>query len=96
MMGKFCLITLFVLGVTIRAIALTCLPCDSSKCPLPVNCPVGTVKDVCDCCLECAKGLNEVCGGPWEMFGKCAPGLTCLKPTASPDWFNEGGRCQKI
>ena len=34
--------------------------------------PIGSVtKDVCNCCEECMKQENEICGGINHRFGKC-------------------------
>ena len=35
------------------------------------------VSDVCGCCNVCAKLEGERCGGVWDMYGTCAPGLKC-------------------
>ncbi|XP_076032009.1 uncharacterized protein LOC143019916 [Oratosquilla oratoria] len=58
--------------------------------PKPVNCKWGTQKDVCGCCLVCAKGLGEVCGGPWFSSGRCGRGLRCLRDETD---FNSEGVC---
>nr|API81351.1 venom toxin [Hemiscorpius lepturus] len=93
-MVKVWLVTLVVLAVSLRAtIGLRCRECGTYECrPPPRNCPAGTVKDVCNCCIVCAKGLNEECGGPWDLAGKCGNGLTCVKRTTSP---NARGRCRR-
>uniref|UniRef100_A0A224XET6 Putative venom gland protein n=1 Tax=Megacormus gertschi TaxID=1843536 RepID=A0A224XET6_9SCOR len=81
MASKFCLISFVVLGgVFLAALALDCRECGTYECqPPPNNCPVGTVTDLCDCCLECGKAENEECGGTWDMNGKCGTGLKCIK-----------------
>merc|ERR1712126_182746 len=28
-------------------------------------------------CEECAKAMDETCGGPWDIYGKCAKDLVC-------------------
>ena len=35
------------------------------------------MKDHCGCCFECAKQLNETCGGYLGRLGKCDIGLLC-------------------
>nr|API81347.1 venom toxin [Hemiscorpius lepturus] len=98
MVAKFFLITLIMLGVTLSTTALSCRRCGTYECPpLPADCPWGTVKDPCFCCLVCAKGLNEICGGVWNISGKCGEGLKCVKDGGSDiRSFIEAGRCQKI
>ncbi|XP_074065030.1 serine protease HTRA4 [Macrotis lagotis] len=63
---------------------LPCPPtCEPTRCPpLPV-CPGGASPqpDRCDCCLECAAGEGQSCGGPWRR--PCAPGLRCRVGRAS-------------
>ena len=34
--------------------------------------------DSCGCCPVCAKAEDEVCGGPWNIEGRCAYDLKCL------------------
>ncbi|XP_053647258.1 venom protein 302 [Cherax quadricarinatus] len=63
---------------------LRCMPCGTRHpCsdPSTLNCPWGTVKDICNCCDICGKGPNEACGGSWDMYGKCGDCLTCQKET---------------
>ncbi|XP_076031862.1 venom protein 302-like [Oratosquilla oratoria] len=81
------LLLLGVLAFVQRSQGLDCIPCSDTVCdpPKPVNCKWGTQKDVCGCCLVCAKGLGEVCGGPWFSSGRCARGLRCLR-----DFKSEG------
>ncbi|XP_057314575.1 uncharacterized protein LOC130655793 isoform X1 [Hydractinia symbiolongicarpus] len=54
----------------------------------------GLVKDVCNCCYVCAKVKGETCGGPFQIAGKCAKGLTCRKtPKPGQILFNLRGIC---
>nr|XP_053641086.1 uncharacterized protein LOC128694804 [Cherax quadricarinatus] len=59
--------------------ALQCGPCYPNRCQAIGECHRGITWDVCNCCEVCAKGVNEECGGPWNAYGKCGYGLTCLK-----------------
>ena len=52
----------------------TCAPCPAEK---DLNCKGGTVPDLCDCCVQCAKVIGEECGGPYRMMGYCDLGLYC-------------------
>ncbi|KAK8735940.1 hypothetical protein OTU49_005132, partial [Cherax quadricarinatus] len=63
----------------IRPDALQCGPCYPNRCQAIGECHRGITWDVCNCCEVCAKGVNEECGGPWNAYGKCGYGLTCLK-----------------
>merc|ERR1712025_903062 len=57
--------------------SFSCEPCKKSTCQRPSYCKSGAyVKDPCQCCDECARAKNEECGGPWDTYGRCAPGLT--------------------
>ena len=51
----------------------------------------GLTKDVSNCCYVCAKVKGEVCGGLWNIRGKCDKSLRCNKPKV----FNAIGRCGK-
>jgi len=67
--------------------ALSCGRCNRSQCNrLPRRCRRAGqfVKDVCGCCDVCAKQRNEKCGGQWEIHGKCASGLNCVKRSRDP------------
>lgn len=35
------------------------------------------MKGPCGCCYECAKQINETCGGLWNYEGTCDVGLKC-------------------
>uniref|UniRef100_A0A2I9LPX2 Venom protein n=1 Tax=Centruroides hentzi TaxID=88313 RepID=A0A2I9LPX2_9SCOR len=62
------------------ASANACDFCFNYECPSPPeDCPFGTVLDGCGCCLVCAKGEGEICGGVWDVEGICAEGLTCVE-----------------
>ncbi|CAL4105741.1 unnamed protein product, partial [Meganyctiphanes norvegica] len=58
---------------------LQCGQCVADFCPAIGTCHNGITWDVCGCCEVCAKGENDECGGPWNAYGKCGYGLTCLK-----------------
>lgn len=58
--------------------ALSCQPgCDPALCPVVEECSGGTVPDSCGCCLECARVVNETCGGLHQLEGTCDEGLVC-------------------
>ncbi|XP_076038312.1 single insulin-like growth factor-binding domain protein-1 isoform X2 [Oratosquilla oratoria] len=86
------LLLLGVLAFVQRTQGLRCIKCSDRVCdPLKsVNCKWGTQKDVCNCCTVCAKGLGEVCGGPWFHRGRCGRGLRCLRDDTD---FNSEGVC---
>lgn len=63
------------LGVSLCA-ALTCMPCEKTTC-VKVLCPGRTVRDVCGCCLVCARELGQPCGGYFDSLGLCDDGLVC-------------------
>lgn len=58
----------------------------------------GVVKDVCGCCDVCAKQAGQICGGPWELAGRCDKGLACVvrkhgvvvKPMMKPGQCEQG------
>lgn len=60
------------------AYSLTCSKCDEQKCKKPVCKKGGIVKDVCGCCDVCAKLVDQPCGGPWDLAGRCDKGLSCV------------------
>merc|ERR1712002_856587 len=78
--------------------ALSCQPCEKTKCrkPLkPSDCTSGeTEEDICGCCpgTRCKKATGERCGGEWGMSGNCATGLTCEK--ALDEEFVRFGKCK--
>ncbi|CAK6959620.1 LOW QUALITY PROTEIN: serine protease HTRA1 [Scomber scombrus] len=50
--------------------------CDEAQCPvLPQACYYGQVKHRCGCCVVCAAGEGEECGGGSGLF--CGEGLRC-------------------
>ncbi|KAM8738585.1 serine protease HTRA1A-like [Acanthopagrus latus] len=53
--------------------------CDKSMCPrLPADCQAGQTLDACNCCLVCASGEGEACGGSGKLGDPtCAEGLEC-------------------
>ena len=54
----------------------------------------GIVPDICGCCEECAKGLNEKCGGLWDIEGTCTEGLTCVASrNEEKPWLISPGLC---
>ena len=97
---KFILVIGLVISdiLTMNSAILRCLPCNRSRCvPLnELNCKGGLVKDVCGCCVICAKLNGEKCGGPWHEYGTCDYGLTCYKSPiviAQVGEFNAHGEC---
>uniref|UniRef100_A0A1W7R957 Venom protein n=1 Tax=Hadrurus spadix TaxID=141984 RepID=A0A1W7R957_9SCOR len=77
---KFCLIAFILTAIFVNVMTLRCRVCGTYECrPPPRNCPVGTVTDICNCCLVCGKAENEICGGDWDLRGKCGYGLRCVK-----------------
>ncbi|XP_076852310.1 cysteine-rich motor neuron 1 protein-like [Brachyhypopomus gauderio] len=75
---------LLVFVVEIRA--LTCIRCSDFTCPAVPDCPGSAVPDPCGCCLLCAKQKQEICGGPYDLYGTCDKGLRCAGNMT-------GGRC---
>ncbi|XP_036449561.1 serine protease HTRA1A [Colossoma macropomum] len=53
--------------------------CDQTMCPaMPKLCTTGQVLDQCGCCLVCASGVGEACGGVGKLGDPvCAEGLEC-------------------
>lgn len=53
--------------------------CDKSMCPgMQKDCPTGQVMDHCNCCLVCASGEGEACGGVGKLGDPvCGEGLKC-------------------
>ncbi|XP_023217453.1 venom protein 302-like isoform X2 [Centruroides sculpturatus] len=78
-------ILLLVLACCIIATyALDCPSCDKSACQPHGRCVAGVVKDVCGCCDVCAKRIGEECGGPDDIYGKCARWMLCVGPFPPP------------
>ncbi|KAK3092312.1 hypothetical protein FSP39_001164 [Pinctada imbricata] len=78
---------------------LKCGPCLLASCPpAPKNCSGGITLDVCKCCSVCAKALNETCGGPFGIWGRCGDGMECAitPPLGSPITGSEKGVCREI
>ncbi|XP_068222680.1 uncharacterized protein [Palaemon carinicauda] len=75
-------VTFFTITAAVNAVrpdALQCGHCEPNHCVAIGECHRGITWDVCNCCEVCAKGLDEECGGPWNAYGKCGYGLTCIK-----------------
>ena len=70
------LFVLLSLGVRCDAVANDCF-CNQLMCEEPNNCSHGQVLDRCGCCMECARGLHEQCGGGPHGPGVCGVGLQC-------------------
>ncbi|XP_056091080.1 serine protease HTRA1A [Rhinichthys klamathensis goyatoka] len=53
--------------------------CDKSMCPtMPKDCPTGQVMDHCNCCLVCASGEGDACGGVGKLGDPvCGESLEC-------------------
>lgn len=73
--------------------------------PPPENCTFGTILDGCDCCTVCAKGEGEICGGVFDIEGKCARelGLYCVdrrkygrSVRQQRHYFDETGICYRF
>nr|XP_053647259.1 venom protein 302-like [Cherax quadricarinatus] len=78
-MNTVILLCLLSLAVT-SCLGLSCLPCDKSlhcRDPNTLECPWGIVTDLCNCCPVCGKGPGKMCGGPWNINGKCGRCLVC-------------------
>lgn len=52
--------------------------CNQLTCDVPSNCTHGLVLDRCGCCMVCARGVHEFCGGSSDSTGVCAAGLQCV------------------
>ena len=86
------LVHLLLAGHFHGASALSCDFCDRSSCVNQTSCPGGMVLDVCHCCLVCARGLNQSCGGAFGILGKCDRNLHCF--IRNPDSPNRDGICK--
>lgn len=56
-----------------------------ASCDVVTECAAGMVMDVCNCCPLCAQAEGEICGGKFEMDGKCGMELYCRQPYHSGD-----------
>lgn len=73
--------------------------CNQLTCDNPVNCSYGEVLDPCGCCMVCARGKGESCGGGRSRRGGvCAKGLQCVINAKPGDLVtgDEQGTCQEI
>jgi len=89
------LILVILLGLLSRALSLSCPSCDKSLCETPSGCIAGIITDACGCCDECARNVDEECGGPWVVSG-CGDGLTCDREHSNiqfADPINNFGIC---
>jgi len=75
------MIRLVFLAVCVAAVhSLSCAPCGAEPCQNPVCCESGLyTTDACGCCLTCAKGEGQSCGGPFGVSGTCGQGLRCFR-----------------
>uniref|UniRef100_A0A672YYP8 IGFBP N-terminal domain-containing protein n=1 Tax=Sphaeramia orbicularis TaxID=375764 RepID=A0A672YYP8_9TELE len=70
-------------GPVLLLLLLPSSVCGSAQCPLPPQgCFYGLVKDGCGCCVVCAAGEGEDCGGSGGSGGSgggpsCGEGLRC-------------------
>ena len=90
-------ILLFSLAVVFLAAGTQSLSCECGPTCTPVkdlNCKGGTVADMCGCCDVCAKVADDVCGGPYDMMGRCDQGLRC--DILDPSDINSHGECVKV
>ncbi|KAH9492142.1 Protein mono-ADP-ribosyltransferase parp14 [Bulinus truncatus] len=62
--------------------ALSCEPCEEATCTNATGCPGGTVLGPCRCCLECARQVNQTCGGMYDLAGTCDHNLICVVPVS--------------
>ena len=60
--------------------SLSCDRCRRKRClhlESSLRCAGNLVRDACGCCYECAKQLNDSCGGFLNYGGTCDVGLMC-------------------
>lgn len=71
--------------------APSCSSCEPGSCTnaSELECPGGTVWDLCGCCEVCAKTVGERCG---SGSGACSEDLLCLPD--SPYATSQDGTCQ--
>ena len=85
------------LAVIFLLFAVVIEVCASFSCPDPcrrkwcvrhveigLRCVGNLVRDSCGCCYECAKQINESCGGLWNHGGTCDVGLMCQYSPSLP------------
>lgn len=74
---------LFAVATIRTCTGLECSSCRRKWCERQIeeglSCAGNLVRDACACCYECAKQLNETCGGYLDANGKCDVGLTCYR-----------------
>lgn len=46
--------------------------------------------DRCNCCLECARVVNETCGGQFGVEGRCDENLICVISPAVGSSISDG------
>ena len=70
--------------------------CNQLSCETPVNCTHGIVSDPCGCCIVCARGAGDTCGGGPNGIGVCGDGLQCVINAENGDVITgrEEGVCQ--
>lgn len=71
--------------------------CNQLTCNNPIDCIYGVVLDQCGCCMMCARGKGDSCGGGSERSGGvCGKGLQCVIRAQPGDMVtgNEQGSCQ--
>jgi|SRR6218665_1387329 len=73
-----------------RAKALHCVACDPFRCSSLSDCAGGTTMDPCNCCLECARVVNETCGGQYGIEGRCDENLICVISPALGSGISDG------
>ncbi|XP_023217449.1 venom protein 302-like [Centruroides sculpturatus] len=87
-----CFMILF--GLIVSSYCIPC-SCDKKSCKPLTNCKFGMVKDGCNCCQVCAKGVGESCGGRFNVHGICADDLECVysRSLTNLEKLKRGGTC---
>ncbi|XP_064619607.1 cysteine-rich motor neuron 1 protein-like [Lineus longissimus] len=83
---------------------LICPRCQEERCrpsrKQRLNCRGGYTLDVCNCCPTCAKLEGDLCGGDYQMFGKCDRGMVCQPNSVDANRYgvykNPVGRCERV